>query len=146
MWHEKAADKSPNVGRIQHHLTVLARPNIVQQLFYYSKALVSEVPFQNTRESVMLLFNPFLQDGRETTSQKCIQVGATFVTFHGVLFTHGVWKIYLVNVEINLSGLDAHIGRTGSKFRTQGPEIVLSLWAAAFDFGNPELYLTQAYQ
>jgi hypothetical protein len=62
MWYNKAADKSPNIGRIQHHLAVLARPNIVQQLFYYSKALLSVIPFQNARESVMLLFNPFLED------------------------------------------------------------------------------------
>ena len=32
LWYNKAADRSPNVGRIQHHLAVLARPNIVQQL------------------------------------------------------------------------------------------------------------------
>lgn len=62
MWYNKAADKAPNVGRIQHHLAVLAQPNIVQQLFYYSKALVSVIPFQNIRESVMLLFNPFLEE------------------------------------------------------------------------------------
>jgi hypothetical protein len=35
-WYNKAADKSPDVGRIQHHLGVLARPNIIQQLFYYT--------------------------------------------------------------------------------------------------------------
>ena len=29
MWYNKAADKSPNVGRIQHHLAMLARPNSV---------------------------------------------------------------------------------------------------------------------
>ena len=40
MWYEKAADRSHKVGRIQHHLAILARPNIVQQLFYYSKDLV----------------------------------------------------------------------------------------------------------
>src|SRR2546423_14088090 len=34
MWYHKAADKSPNVGRIQHHLAVLARPNIIKQLFF----------------------------------------------------------------------------------------------------------------
>src|SRR5271155_5003971 len=56
MWYNKAADKSPNVGRIQHHLAVLTRPNVIQQLFYYSKALVSLIPFQNARESIMLLF------------------------------------------------------------------------------------------
>ena len=34
MWYNKTADKSSNVGRIQHYLAVLARPNIVEQLFY----------------------------------------------------------------------------------------------------------------
>lgn len=36
MWYNKAADKSPDVGRIQHHLAVLSRPNIVQQVRYSS--------------------------------------------------------------------------------------------------------------
>src|SRR5205809_789091 len=61
MWYNKAADKSPNVGRIQHHLAVLARPDIVKQLFYYSKALITIVSFQNAREPAMLFFNPFLE-------------------------------------------------------------------------------------
>jgi Est1 DNA/RNA binding domain len=70
MWYGKASDKSPNVGRIQHHLAVLARPNIVQQLFYYSKASLSVNPFPNARKSVTLLFNPFLANG-EIASQRC---------------------------------------------------------------------------
>ena len=78
MWYEKAAAKSPNVGRIQHHLAVLSRPNIVQQLFYYSKALVSVNPFPNARESVMLLFNPFLAEG-EIASQRYPLVESSFV-------------------------------------------------------------------
>lgn len=32
MWYNKAADHSPYVGRIQHHLAVLARPNILRQV------------------------------------------------------------------------------------------------------------------
>jgi hypothetical protein len=59
MWYNKAADKSPNVAKIQHHLAILVRPNIVQQLCYYAKALVSVTPFPTTRKSMMLLFNPF---------------------------------------------------------------------------------------
>jgi hypothetical protein len=42
-WYDKAAEKSPNVGRIQDHLAVSARPRIVQQLFYYSEALVDRL-------------------------------------------------------------------------------------------------------
>lgn len=39
MWYNKASDKSPNVGRIQHHLAVLSRPNVVQQ--------VRDLPFRS---------------------------------------------------------------------------------------------------
>ncbi|KIW12487.1 hypothetical protein PV08_09764 [Exophiala spinifera] len=60
MWYNRAADHSPTTGRIQHHLAVLARPNIVRQLFYYSKALISDIPFVNARDSIMLLFSSFL--------------------------------------------------------------------------------------
>jgi hypothetical protein len=87
-WYNKAADKSPNVGRIQHHLAVLARPNIVQQLFYSSKALVSTIPFQNTQESVMLLFNLFLEES-EIANQRYPLVELSVVKANGVLFTRG---------------------------------------------------------
>ena len=33
IWYEKSTDKSPVLGRIQHHLAVFTRPNIVQHLF-----------------------------------------------------------------------------------------------------------------
>jgi Est1 DNA/RNA binding domain len=56
MWYDQAADKSPNVGSVQHHLGVLVRPNIVQQLFYYSKALISVQILSNARDSMTSLF------------------------------------------------------------------------------------------
>jgi hypothetical protein len=36
-WYSKAYDKGPNTGRLHHHLALLARPNALQQLFYYAK-------------------------------------------------------------------------------------------------------------
>jgi hypothetical protein len=145
MWYNKAADKSPNVGRIQHHLAVLARPNIVQQLFYYSKALVSVVPFQNARESVMLLFNPFLE-GSEIASQRYPLVESSLVKANGILFTHGPISEYASLMEQFCATLDNHIGRVTAKFRVQGPEIASSLCAATFDFGNAKAFLTQCFR
>ncbi|KAL9112830.1 MAG: hypothetical protein Q9227_002907 [Pyrenula ochraceoflavens] len=142
MWYNKAADKSPNVGRIQHHLAVLARPNIVEQLFYYSKALVSLVPFHNARESVMLLFNPFLE-GADTASQKYPVLEATFVKSNGLLFTRGLIRDYVSLSQQFLSILDNHIGRVASKWRVQGPEIASTLCAALQDFGDPEAFITK---
>jgi hypothetical protein len=58
-WYNQDADRSPDVGRIQHHLAVLARPDVLLQLFHYIKALASVRPFPNARESVVLLFSPY---------------------------------------------------------------------------------------
>jgi hypothetical protein len=145
MWYNKAADKSPNVGRIQHHLAVLARPNVVQQLFYYSKALVSVVPFQNARESIMLLFNPFLE-GSEIASQRYPLVESTLVKANGLLFTHGSIPEYMSLMAQFCSTLDNHIGRVTAKFRVQGPEIASSLCAATLDFGSAQAFLSQAFR
>src|SRR5436305_14840259 len=125
MWYNKAADKSPNVGRIQHHLAVLARPNIVQQLFYYSKPLVSVIPFQNARESVVLLFNPFLESS-EITSQRYDRyplIEATLVKANGILFTHDSIPEYTSLMERFCAALDNHIGRVTADVIVQGLEI-----------------------
>jgi hypothetical protein len=143
MWYNKAADKSPNVGRIQHHLAVLARPNIVQQLFYYSKALVSVVPFQSARESIMLLFNPFLE-GSDIASQRYPLIETALVKANGILFTHGPISEYASLMKQFCATLDNHIDRATAEFRVQGPEIALSLCAATFDFGNAQAFLSQA--
>jgi hypothetical protein len=117
----------------------------VQQLFYYSKALVCVTPFQNARESIMLLFNPFLE-GSEIASQRYPLVESALVKAHGILFTHGSISEYTSLMDQFLSILDNHIGRVTAKFRVQGPEIASSLCAATFDFGNAKSFLFQAFQ
>jgi len=60
-WYSKAVDKAPATGRLYHHLAILARPNMLQQLFYYNKSLCAAIPFQCARESIMALFDPCLR-------------------------------------------------------------------------------------
>ncbi|KAI1319123.1 hypothetical protein F5Y16DRAFT_414328 [Xylariaceae sp. FL0255] len=38
-WYSKASDKASTTGRLYHHLAILARPNVFQQLFFYTKSL-----------------------------------------------------------------------------------------------------------
>ena len=59
-WYSKASDKAPTTGRLYHHLAILARPNALQQLFYYSKSLCVVIPFTSARESILTLFEPVL--------------------------------------------------------------------------------------
>src|SRR5690606_29253587 len=51
-WYQKASDLSPSTGRLYHHLAILARPNWLQQLFFYSKSLCVSIPFVSARESI----------------------------------------------------------------------------------------------
>ena len=80
-WYSKAADKRPTVGRLYHHIAILARPNVLQQLFFYSKSLTVGQPFPSARESILSLFEPM----NKLTNRS---VDLTFVTLHGIWFTH----------------------------------------------------------
>lgn len=59
-WYSKS--QPPRTGRLHHHLAILARPNAVQQLFYYTKSLCVAVPFKSARDNILSLFNPILGD------------------------------------------------------------------------------------
>jgi hypothetical protein len=147
MWYNKAADRSPNIGRIQHHLAVLARPNIVMQLFYYSKALVAVVPFTNARDSVMLLFTSFLdKEKAEAQYQKYTAVESSLVTAWGLAFTRGSISAFNHHSEVFLAGLDGHISRTTIRWKTQGPEVASSLIAGILDYGNEDNHLWTLYK
>ncbi|KAL1999539.1 hypothetical protein VTN02DRAFT_4376 [Thermoascus thermophilus] len=143
-WYNKAADKSPDVGRIQHHLAVLARPNIVQQLFYYTKSMVSVVPFPSARESILLLFNPLLDPSRAVHNRHP-PLAAAFVSAHGVLFTKGSVDRFIKLVDEFLSLLDNYIGRVGPLFREQGVHIASSNYAAIFEYGQQDAIMPDIF-
>ena len=59
-WYSMASDKTPFIGRLYHHLAILARPNVLRQLCLYCKSLCVRTPFKPTNESILTLFNPAL--------------------------------------------------------------------------------------
>ncbi|EEP79549.1 conserved hypothetical protein [Uncinocarpus reesii 1704] len=132
-WYNKAADKSPQVGRIQHHLAVLARPNILQQLFFYSKSLVCVQPFPNTKESIMLLFNPLL-DQKELALAHYSPTMLPFVKAHGILFTKQSILSFLEYGLEFMSYLGTQVGRVGSKWREQGVYIASANFASLIEY------------
>ena len=95
-WYSKAADKRPTVGRLYHHIAILARPDVLQQLFFYSKSLTVGQPFASARESILLLFEnvgfgkPTNGGTQVPTLDRSADRSAhpTFVMLHGIWFTH----------------------------------------------------------
>jgi hypothetical protein len=81
----KAADKNPTVGRLYHHLAILARPNALQQLYYYSRSLTCVKPFPSARESILTLLEPILGRGVATYSH-APPIDNNYTKAHALLF------------------------------------------------------------
>ena len=83
-WYSKAADKTPHVGRLYHHLAILAEPKVLDQLFYYCKSLGVTGPFHPARESILTLFDPIFS--MDNAAPQSVVTG--FIRLHGLNFTH----------------------------------------------------------
>ncbi|KAL8919040.1 MAG: hypothetical protein Q9208_007006 [Pyrenodesmia sp. 3 TL-2023] len=135
-WYSKAADKRPEIGRLYHHLAILARPNSLQQLSFYSRSLACLVPFISARSSIMTLFQPMLE-GKVSSQHRLRTFEVAFIKIHANLFVHErptpeVMELY-ENVRTGL--LDDYIGRVTTRFREQGVSIAITNIAAIFEYG-----------
>ncbi|KAH8816834.1 hypothetical protein F5884DRAFT_777558 [Xylogone sp. PMI_703] len=135
-WYSKASNRAPTTGRLYHHLAILARPNAVQQLFYYSKSLCVKVLFISARESIMTLFDPLLNTESTNNQYKLPPLDAAFVTAHGILFTRTQMDRFDSVAQEFLDLLDSHIGRVTRKFMEQGPQIAISNCVQLLDFAS----------
>ncbi|KAH9230971.1 hypothetical protein K456DRAFT_55355 [Colletotrichum gloeosporioides 23] len=131
-WYSKASDKAPTTGRLYHHLAILARPNALQQLFYYTKSLCVPIPFLSARESIMTLFEPHL-NGSPTRLQ---EIDAAFVRAHGILFSGRNQEQFGPSVDEFIGSLDNHIGRTTRRWMESGYYIGIALGCSLLEYGS----------
>jgi hypothetical protein len=115
-WYSKISKKSPTIGRLYHHLAILARSNGLKQLCYYAKSLCTPTPFPNTRESIMTLFNPVL-NGNATRLQ---DIDAAFILVHGILLSGKCQDQLEPSMNKFLGLLDHHIRCTRKKWSESG--------------------------
>ncbi|KAJ5199057.1 DNA/RNA-binding domain E.t1.c1-type [Penicillium cf. griseofulvum] len=114
-WYNQDADRSPENGRIQHHLAVLARPDLLQQFFHYTKALISVRAFPNALESMTQLVTPLMK----IPAQNLI---TSFVTTHGALFMQASVNDFVSRANMFLATLRKEISRVGQHGQ-QGVEL-----------------------
>jgi hypothetical protein len=84
-WYSKASEKASS-RRLYHHLAVLARPNALQQLFYYSKELSSTILFTSAREWILTLFEAVLNTENVPGRYRLSPLDLSFVKTEGLLF------------------------------------------------------------
>jgi len=133
LWYSKAADRNPLVGRLSHHLAILARPNAVQQMYFYSKSLTSVYPFMGARESIMTLFDPFL--GRVPMSNTYAHVDTQFIRFHASLFVGEHRENIHKHMRTFLSELDGHVERLSVKAKEPLAHFAIANIAALHGYG-----------
>ena len=142
-WYHKVADKNPNLGRIQHHLAVLAWPDMLQQLFHYTKSLVSVCPFPNAGESILLLFDPLLDESGSYGQPVAV---SAFVAAHGCLFKKGPISDLRTSVQVYLSHLKKYINEFGAEFKIHGAYMASCNFAAIFEYGSMDAKLPSKFE
>lgn len=140
-WYLKASDRAPRVGRLYHHLAILARPNALQQLFFYGKALSVSQPFPAAKESVLTLFEPILS-GKQT--RRLPPVITAYVKIHAFLFMRNNLESFHESLAEFTSLLDGHISRVTQRFLEQGYYIGISNCFALLSYGSPDGLLLKA--
>ncbi|CAG8887465.1 unnamed protein product [Penicillium egyptiacum] len=129
-WYNQDPDRSAENGRIQHHLAVLASPDILQQIFHYTKALISVRPFPIAFDSITKLIIPLMnmpaQEGNLTTS---------FVTTHGALLIQAPVKEFVSRANMFLATLRNEVSQVG-RHGQQGVQLMSCNISAIFQYGS----------
>ena len=138
-WYNKAADKGPNIGRLYHHLAILARPYTLEQLSLYTRSLTCITPFESAKGSIMTLFNPIL-NGKESGTRRSSSFETIFIRAHGILFTKSPAdpsdRFHEAIMELEADNLlDNYITRVAARFKEVGVYAAVANIAALFEYG-----------
>ncbi|KAJ3561129.1 hypothetical protein NPX13_g9063 [Xylaria arbuscula] len=144
-WYSKASDKAPTTGRLYHHLAILARPNALQQLFFYTKSLCVPIPFGSAKESIMTLFDPIFATGNYQHN-RLSPIDVAFVKTHGILFSHKQLENFRPVVGEFLGGLDNHISRMAKGWMEAGYYIAIANCCALLSYGKDDNAIMRAIQ
>ena len=134
-WYSKASYRNPHVGRLYHHLAILSRHFSLQQLSNYAKSLTCVAPFENTRGSIMTLFNPIL-NGKESASLRAAPLETKIIKAHALQFCNLPKDgLRAVVQEVRDGLLRDYVNKITSRFKEQGVFLAIANIAAILEYG-----------
>ena len=137
-WYKKAADMNPKVGRLAHHLAILSKPFTFEQLSLYLRALISIIPFESARTSILTLFNPVME-GKQDAASPSSHVEIVFVKLFAIMFKGERLNEFPEILQEWKFELIRYIYHTGGEFKSQGVLLVVCVAAGLYDFGRSKL-------
>lgn len=135
-WYLKASDRNPLVGRLYHHLAIMAGTNTLQQVYYYGRSLSSVEPFSGARSSVWLVFRPYVEPSPKDPPNNLPVIDFSFLNTHAHAFAHRSGDKFEASSREYLAHLDNHIGRVTAKWKEQGVYAAVTNISGWFDYGS----------
>ncbi|KAH8755304.1 hypothetical protein F5883DRAFT_383289, partial [Diaporthe sp. PMI_573] len=119
----RVLDDNPTIGRLYHHLAILAQPrslswsdadfdNTISSLFHFTKSLVVETPFFTTLDSIFTLIDPIIARNKEEAWK-----AASIPLSDKHHFVAAVTNLLLASLDASL--LRAHGYKTCKKYYLQ---------------------------
>ncbi|CAK7236630.1 hypothetical protein SCUCBS95973_009672 [Sporothrix curviconia] len=133
-WYSLASDRAPTTGRLYHHLAILARPYVITQMYYYIKSLCVPIPFTSTRESIMTLLDPVLNNAMQNVPP----VELAFIKSHAILFKFDLRPTpeFAPAVSLLLDDLDTHIATSSRAWTQTGVHMAIVNSCAFLNYGG----------
>lgn len=151
-WYTKASNNQPYIGRLYHHLGIVARPNLLQQLHFYSKALCCVTPFPQASLAIKALFETAKQEQADRTyeqSKTFRTIEQPFIQAHGCLYeARSVDDLKLAQEEV-IRQLRKHLPRATNsslpemEWKHYGVLLAIANIAACFRYGATDNPLRQ---
>ncbi len=147
-WYKEVANRTPMVGRLYHHLAILAHLNSLRQLSLFARSLTCVTPFERARNSITTLCSHFLHQ-RDTVRSSSWEI--VFIRAHAILFasqTPGPDDDYDATVDelVRDGFLDTYIAKATTQLKELGAFAAISNIAALFEYGNVKARLRLAYE
>lgn len=141
-WYNKASQKSPNVGRLYHHLAIVTPRYSMEQLSLFTRSLTCIAPFESARESTMTVFKPLLHMARRSSVEKF------FIRAHTILLINQTQNSDAKFEAIfdMLAGDGKCIAKATARLGNFGAFAAISNIAALFEYGIPKSRLRLAYE
>ncbi|EXK25338.1 hypothetical protein FOQG_14661 [Fusarium oxysporum f. sp. raphani 54005] len=143
-WYCKASDRSPTTGRLYHHLAILARPNPLRQLYYYTKSLCVPIPFSSARESLTNVFNCALSNSPDDTFIRAHKILFSTQSEYGVRISENSRIEFLELARHFNNQLDSHIAEMKGEWLEPGCQIANILCCSLLGYGTEHNVLIQA--
>ncbi|KAJ5152463.1 hypothetical protein N7492_009743 [Penicillium capsulatum] len=137
-WYNQCAHRSPGIGHFYNHLGILAQPDVLKQLFYYTKAVIAVIPFDEAYQGIDYLTRVALK-GKISN-----EMVSTFVQTHSILLNRGSSVHFLTCANHFLSLLQRDLSRL--HLEEQGVYIMCCNFAALLRYSDTDAIIAPSAQ